>query len=64
MTEISLRKARTIVKAALAAGHAAGMKPLAVIVLDAGGHVKAFEREDGGTAGRFDIARGQGLTAR
>ncbi len=63
MTEISLRKARTIVKAALAAGYAAGMKPLAVIVLDAGGHVKAFEREDGGTAGRFDIARGKAYGA-
>lgn len=59
MAEITLRKARTIVKTALAKGREAGMKPLSVVVLDAGGHVKAFEREDGATPGRFDIARGK-----
>ncbi|WP_343082202.1 heme-binding protein [Ostreiculturibacter nitratireducens] len=59
MAEITLRKARTIVKAALAKGREAGMKPLAVIVLDSGGHVKAFEREDGASPGRFDIANGK-----
>ena len=35
------------------------LKPLAVVVLDAGGAVKAFEREDGAAPGRFDIARGK-----
>ena len=59
MTTISLRKARTIVSKALAKGGEAGMKPLAVCVLDAGGHLKAFERQDGASNGRFDIARGK-----
>ncbi len=59
MTTISLRKARTIVAKALAKGTEAGMKPLAVCVLDAGGHLKAFERQDGASNGRFDIARGK-----
>jgi uncharacterized protein GlcG (DUF336 family) len=42
MATITLRKARTIVSKALAKGREAGMKPLAVCVLDAGGHLKAF----------------------
>lgn len=56
---ISLRKARTIISKALAKGREAGMQPLAVCVLDAGGHLKAFEREDGASIGRFEIARGK-----
>lgn len=56
---ITLRKARTIISKAFARANADGMKPLAVVVLDAGGHVKAFEREDGASNGRFDIARGK-----
>jgi uncharacterized protein GlcG (DUF336 family) len=59
MTRITLRKARTIIAKALAKGHEAGMKPLSVCVLDAGGHLTAFEREDGASIGRFDIARGK-----
>jgi len=56
---ITLRKARTIVAKALAKGLEAGMQPLAVCVLDAGGHLKAFEREDGASIGRFAVARGK-----
>jgi len=56
---ITLRKARTIVAKALAKGREAGMQPLAVCVLDAGGHLKAFEREDGASIGRFAVARGK-----
>ena len=55
MTTITLRKARTIIAKALASGHESGMKPLSVCVLDAGGHLKAFDREDGASNGRFDI---------
>lgn len=63
MAGIGIRKARTIIKATLAKGRAEGMKPLSVVVLDAGGHVIAFEREDGASAGRFDIARGKAYGA-
>ncbi len=59
MTTITLRKARTIISKALAMGREQDMKPLSVCVLDAGGHLKAFERQDGASNGRFDIARGK-----
>lgn len=56
---ISLRKARTIIRKALEKGRELELKPLSVVVLDAGGHVQAFEREDGASPGRFDIAQGK-----
>ena len=63
MAEITLRKSRQIIRAALAHGHEAGLKPLSVVVLDAGGHVIAFEREDGASPGRFAIAQGKAFGA-
>lgn len=60
---ISLTSARTIIHKALEKGHALGLKPLSVVVLDAGGHVQAFEREDGASPGRFAIAQGKAYGA-
>lgn len=59
MADISISKARTIIRKALAAGRDKGLRPLSVVVVDAGGHVKAFEREDGTPPGRFAIALGK-----
>lgn len=56
---LTLDDARTIIAGARSAGRQAGMKPLSVIVLDAGGHVTAFEREDGSSNKRFEIAFGK-----
>ena len=56
---ISLRKARTIIRKTLEKGREMDFKPLSVVVLDAGGHVQAFEREDGASPGRFGIAHGK-----
>ena len=56
---ISLRKARTIIRKALEKGREMDLKPLSVVVLDAGGHVQAFEREDGAAPGRFAVAHGK-----
>jgi uncharacterized protein GlcG (DUF336 family) len=56
---IALRKARSIIRATLAKGAEMGLKPLSVVVLDEGGHVVAFERSDGASPGRFEIARGK-----
>lgn len=56
---IDLQTARTIIAAALSTGHEKGFKPLTVVVLDAGGHVVAAERQDGASMGRFDIAFGK-----
>lgn len=63
MAEISLSRARTIVRGTLKKGREMGLKPLSVVVLDAGGHVKAFEREDGASPGRFEIARAKAYGA-
>ncbi len=63
MADISLENARTIIHQALACGRAKGFNPLSVVVLDAGGHVKAFEREDGASPGRFAIAQGKAFGA-
>ena len=59
MVEISAGKARMIIRKTMAKGDEMGFKPLSVVVLDAGGHVKAFERADGAARGRFAIAHGK-----
>lgn len=59
MAEISLRKARTIIKGTLAKGREMELNPLTVVLLDTGGNVKAVEREDGAAPGRFQIAYGK-----
>lgn len=61
--EISLRKARTVIRKALEKGAQMEFKPLSVVVLDAGGHVIAFERSDGASPGRFAIAQGKAYGA-
>ena len=63
MTEITAAQARTIIDAAMAKGEEMGFKPLSVVVLDAGGHVKAFHRADGAAPGRFGIAHGKAYGA-
>lgn len=56
---LDIAHARQIVAGALAHGRAEKMQPLAVLVLDAGGHPIAFEREDGASFGRFGVANGK-----
>jgi uncharacterized protein GlcG (DUF336 family) len=63
MSGISLDQARAMVAGARAKGREMGLKPLSVAVLDAGGHLLAFEREDGASPGRFEIARGKAYGA-
>jgi uncharacterized protein GlcG (DUF336 family) len=60
---VTLRKARTIVRKALEKGKEMELKPLSVAVLDAGGHLIAFERSDGASPGRFGIAHGKAYGA-
>jgi uncharacterized protein GlcG (DUF336 family) len=59
MTTLKLAQAGVIIDAALAEGRARRLAPLAVAVLDAGGHLIAFKREDGAGFVRFDIANGK-----
>lgn len=56
---ITLKKARKIISAALAKGREMQMKPLSIVVVDAGGHTIAFEREDGAAPGRYALAHGK-----
>ena len=56
---MTLGTASTIVDAALAKGRLHGFMPLSVAVLDPGGHLVAFKREDKSGILRFDIAFGK-----
>tara|TARA_R110000787_G_scaffold16687_7_gene52415 strand:+ start:1672 stop:2097 length:426 start_codon:yes stop_codon:yes gene_type:complete len=60
---VTLSKARTIIRKAFEKGAELELKPLSVVVLDAGGHVLAFERQDGAAPGRFAIAHGKAYGA-
>lgn len=54
---LTLAQARQIIDGALAEARTRNMQPLAVIVLDRGGHPVVFAREDRASLFRFDIAR-------
>lgn len=56
---LPLTKANRIIEAALERARAEDFAPLAVAVLDAGGHLVAYQREDGSGIIRFDIAFGK-----
>jgi len=56
---VTLAEASTIVDTALKKGREMKFQPLTVAVLDAGGHLVAFKREDKSGILRFDIAYGK-----
>jgi uncharacterized protein GlcG (DUF336 family) len=57
MNSISLAQANAIIEGSFSKGLELGMKPLAVVVLDAGGHDIAVQRQDGASILRPQIAR-------
>src|SRR6185437_4301863 len=59
MTELTLAKAQTIISAALAHAREKSFAPMAVVVLDARGVLKAYAAEDGTALRRADIAIGK-----
>ena len=59
MPGLTLAQASTIVDVALKKGRDTNCAPLTVAVLDAGGHLVAFKREDRSGILRFDIAYGK-----
>ena len=63
MSVISLAEASAIVDAAIAAGRKAGLNPLTVAVLDAGGHMVAVKREDRSGILRVEVATGKAYAA-
>jgi uncharacterized protein GlcG (DUF336 family) len=56
---VTLARASTIVDVALKKARESNLAPLTVAVLDAGGHLVAFKREDKSGILRFDIAFGK-----
>ena len=56
---VTLAQASTIVDAALKMAREKNLVPMTVAVLDAGGHLVAFKREDKSGILRFDIAFGK-----
>ena len=60
---LTLDQANRIIAAALARSAEAGYKPMAVVVLDDAGHVKAVQRQDGASMLRVDIATGKAWAA-
>jgi uncharacterized protein GlcG (DUF336 family) len=54
--KLMLEQANTLIHAAFAEGKKIGAAPLAIVVLDAGGHVVTCQRQDGATYLRFDLA--------
>ena len=62
-TSLSLAQASAILDECLAARQKESLLPLAVAVLDAGGQLVAFKREDGCGVMRYDIAFGKAWAA-
>jgi uncharacterized protein GlcG (DUF336 family) len=60
---ITLSQANTVIEAAFAKGAELKLKPLSVVVVDAGGHVQAFQRQDGASSLRLGIALGKAAGA-
>ena len=59
MEALTLAVAARIVEAALRTARERSLKPLTVVVLDAGGHDIVLQREDGSSLFRPEIARGK-----
>ena len=60
---LTIARAKTLVEEARKCARDHNMKPLAVVVLDVGGHLVCAEREDGATMLRYDIARAKAWTS-
>lgn len=56
---VTLDQANSIIEHALAHARNHGIRPLAVVVVDASGHLVAASRQDGASMFRFDVALGK-----
>ena len=63
MRGITLDEAKTMIEATFASAKMRKAHPLSAIVLDAGGRVKAFLKQDGSSLMRFEIAYGKAFGA-
>lgn len=63
MSPLTLDQANGIIVLAFAKAKELQLKPLAISVFDAGGNLKAFQRQDGTSILRFEIASGKAFGA-
>jgi uncharacterized protein GlcG (DUF336 family) len=56
MVQLTLDQASIIVDTAIAHARRSGLKPMCIVVLDAGGHMLALKREETASYGRVQIA--------
>jgi len=63
MAVISAKQVRTILDTALKEARRRKLPPMAIAVVDAGGHVMGYMGEDGSAPIRFEVARGKAWTA-
>jgi len=63
MATLTLAQANKIIAKALEKAREMKIKPVSVVVLDDGGHLKAMQREDGASMFRFDVATGKAWAA-
>jgi uncharacterized protein GlcG (DUF336 family) len=59
MSKLTLKQANTLIEKALEKARSMKIKPIAVVVLDDAGNLKAAQREDGASMFRFDVAQGK-----
>jgi uncharacterized protein GlcG (DUF336 family) len=59
MRALSLEQANTIIAATFATAKKERCRPMSAIVLDAGGRVKAFQKQDGASMLRFEVCYGK-----
>ena len=63
MSSLTLAQANRIIEVALSRAREMKVKPLSVAVLDAAGHVRSMQREDGASMFRNDVAIGKAWAA-
>src|SRR4051812_28719136 len=63
MSAITLDQANRIIDAVLAQGQKIDCRPLSVVVVEPGCVVKAFQKEDGSSMIRFEMAYGKAYAA-
>src|SRR5436305_13017166 len=63
MTAITLDQANRIIAAVLKRGAETDRRPLSIIVVEPGCKVKAFQKEDGSSMIRFEMAYGKAYAA-
>jgi len=59
MATLTLSRANKLIKGSFAKAASLNLKPIAVVVYDAGGIIKAYQAQDGTSIGRFQIAGGK-----